>query len=71
MKFIPVLAHGALGAFDELLLIAVALAFVIIMAISWLRTRNEPPLLEDSATPSTDNATPDQSDDSADRFKLD
>jgi hypothetical protein len=35
-----VLAHGALGSFDELLFLAVAVVFVVLMVIAWIRSRN-------------------------------
>ncbi|HYO87349.1 MAG TPA: hypothetical protein VER79_01805 [Candidatus Limnocylindrales bacterium] len=35
-----VLAHGALGSFDELLFLAVAVVFVALMVIAWIRSRN-------------------------------
>jgi hypothetical protein len=37
------LAHGALGIWDEVIFIGVAAAFVVIMAISWLRSRSAAP----------------------------
>ena len=39
MRFPPLLAHGALGNWDELIFLGVAIAFVILMAASWLRAR--------------------------------
>ncbi|MCY4008898.1 MAG: hypothetical protein OXF22_04000 [Anaerolineaceae bacterium] len=33
------LAHGALGNWDELIFLTVAIAFAILMAASWLRAR--------------------------------
>jgi hypothetical protein len=38
----PLLAHGALGWFDEILFIGVGLGFIAMMALSWLRSRNLP-----------------------------
>lgn len=38
-----ILAHGALGAVDEIVFLTVAFIFVAMMVISWLRTRNLPP----------------------------
>ncbi len=37
-----ILAHGALGIFDELIFIAVALIFGGMMAYAWWRSRNAP-----------------------------
>ncbi len=35
----PILAHGALGAYDELIFLAVAAIFLIMMGISWFISR--------------------------------
>ncbi|MCK6577295.1 MAG: hypothetical protein L6Q98_04235 [Anaerolineae bacterium] len=71
MTFSPILAHGALGAFDELLLVAVAAAFVIIMAVSWLRTRRQPDPPSEDAIPQDAETSSEHRDDSEERFKLD
>lgn len=34
-------AHGALGALDEVIFLAVVVIFVGMMAISWMRSRSE------------------------------
>jgi hypothetical protein len=34
-------AHGALGPWDEIIFVAVAVVFVAMMAISWLRSRSD------------------------------
>lgn len=67
MRFPVILAHGALGPFDELLLIGVVIAFIVIMAISWLRARNQ---LTDEPNLPEEDVTPIHRDD-AERFKLD
>lgn len=41
------LAHGALGPFDEILFIGVAVIFLVMMGISWVRSRNTEPSTED------------------------
>lgn len=41
MPFIPILAHGALGIFDELIFISVAAIFLVMMGISWVNSRNQ------------------------------
>jgi hypothetical protein len=60
---IPILAHGALGPFDELIFGGVGVVFVVMMAISWIRSRNAPLDYEDEAeqAPTPENAadTPD------------
>lgn len=46
------LAHGALGIYDELLFLGVAVIFVVMMGISFVRSRNQPPRLpEEPETP--------------------
>lgn len=61
------LAHGALGPYDELIFAGVGVAFLIMMGISWLRSRNAPeldePILTDDETPPVV--------DKPDRFRLD
>lgn len=44
---LSVLAHGAVGAADEILAIALPLLFVIGMALAWWYTRRQSPELED------------------------
>lgn len=38
MRFI--LAHGQLGAWDELIFLGITVVFALIMVYSWLRSRN-------------------------------
>jgi hypothetical protein len=59
------LAHGALGIYDEVIFIGVVTIFVTMMGISWLVSRNTKPDLDDSEPTSE----PEQSE-SEDRFKL-
>ena len=40
MEFWPLLAHGALGGYDELVYAGVAVIFVVMMGISWVRSQN-------------------------------
>jgi predicted small integral membrane protein len=58
------LAHGALGAWDEVIFFAVIAFLLVMMAISWFRSSGDEP---DSTTAPTENNTPD----SAEHFKLD
>lgn len=60
------LAHGALGAWDEVIFVGIALVFVVMMGISWFKSRNAEPIWEENQTPA-DAAMPD----APDRFKLD
>lgn len=49
---IPILlAHGALGNFDEILFIAVGIVFVALMVFAWLRSRNSAPEPDDTQFP--------------------
>jgi hypothetical protein len=38
---ITILAHGALGAWDEIIYLGIAVIFVGFMVISWLRSRQQ------------------------------
>ncbi|MBC7811367.1 MAG: hypothetical protein H7175_09475, partial [Burkholderiales bacterium] len=63
------LAHGALGAFDEVIFLSVGFLFIVVMGISWVHSRNNPPVDDadsaeptadtDAASPATDSAAPD------------
>lgn len=35
----PILAHGALGAYDEIIFLGIAVAFLGMMGLSWLRSQ--------------------------------
>jgi len=59
-----ILAHGALGIWDEVIYLSIAGLFVAFMVISWVRSRNQEP--ENDATPETPVRKG-----SKDRFKLD
>lgn len=65
--FPTLLAHGALGPFDEIIYLGVGVIFLIMMGISWLKSRNVKPEFDDpnlpAETTSVDPAQPD-------RFKL-
>ncbi len=37
-----ILAHGALGPFDELIFLGIAVVFLVMMGISWLRSQELP-----------------------------
>ncbi len=45
-----ILAHGALGNFDELIFIGVAVVFLGMMGLSWWRSREFEPELDDEVT---------------------
>lgn len=42
------LAHGGLGAFDEVIFVSIAAIFIVMMGISWVRSRNIDPDLDDT-----------------------
>ncbi len=62
-----ILAHGALGPFDEIIFLGIALVFLGMMAVSWLRSQN----MEDEAIAADemDNSEP-ASAPEAERFEL-
>ena len=37
-----ILAHGALGAFDEIIFLGIAVVFLAMMGFSWLRSQQLP-----------------------------
>lgn len=66
-NLIPVLAHGALGPWDEIIFIGVMVIFFVMMGLSWLRSRDmEPEWDDDQPRQRTVATEPD-----ADRFELD
>ncbi|MCB9456116.1 MAG: hypothetical protein H6671_09025 [Anaerolineaceae bacterium] len=68
MPFPVILAHGALGIWDEVIFISVAAIFLVVMGISWVKSRmTTPPLADES--PRRDAA--DQQPDSPTHFRLD
>ena len=62
-----ILAHGALGAWDEVIFASVAVIFVVMMAISFIKSRNIDPDADDPTE--TVFSTTEQ--DSPDHFRLD
>ena len=57
-----ILAHGALGPFDEIIFLGIALVFLVMMGLSWARSQQLP----------ADEIEPDEGDDAVDKehFKL-
>lgn len=51
---VVILAHGALGPFDEIIFVSIAIIFIVMMGISWVRSQGLPEI-EDDATESADN----------------
>lgn len=63
MRPVFILAHGSLGGWDELVFLTIAAVFLIMMGISWVRSRvstsealEEP--TESTSTPNTDERFP-------------
>ena len=67
MTFTPLLAHGALGPWDELIFLSVFVIFIVIMGISWVRSRalGDDDLDEETVAPETP-----ETEDGDDRFAL-
>ncbi len=67
MNWPMVLAHGALGSWDELIFLSIAAIFFIIMAVAWARSRAMQGGEDISPVDTASEATADD----ADRFTLD
>ena len=66
---IVILAHGALGAFDEIVFIGVVVVFLAMMALSWFRSQQLTDEMPDQdSKPSQD--TVQSSLNNTDRFEL-
>ena len=64
-----VLAHGAVGAWDEVIYLMVAAIFVAIMGMAWVRSRNTTYDFDDEVAPDADSTQNDET--PSDRFRLD
>lgn len=64
MSLPVILAHGALGNWDEVIFLSLAAIFLTMMGVSWFRSRAA--ALEDDATAPADSAEQP----SPDRFRL-
>jgi hypothetical protein len=60
-----ILAHGALGAFDEMIFLGIAVVFLGLMGVSWFKSRNMPEELEEKPADSPEEP------EAPDRFRLD
>lgn len=69
------LAHGVLGAFDELMFAGVAVVFLVMMGISWVRSRSFEPEWEDEHTAPENSAesaeNPSEQSTDSEHFRLD
>jgi hypothetical protein len=68
-NFPVMLAHGALGLWDEAIFLTIALAFLVFMGISWVKGRNAEPETDEATSSRTSSRNRDTSSD--DRFRLD
>ena len=67
MHTVFILAHGALGDFDELIFLSIAAIFLIMMGIAWVRSRvSTPEALEEPI-----DSTPTSTSPTDERFPLD
>ena len=58
MKIPFFLAHGALGGLDEVMMIGVSLVFVVMMGVSWVKSRSMEPLLEEEESAGSNDNVP-------------
>lgn len=63
-----VLAHGALGIWDEVIFLSVAAIFLAMMGISWVRSRSAETTQDDSPVTETDLPPPETPE--PDHFRL-
>lgn len=55
MNLPTLLAHGALGNWDEIVFLSIAAVFLIVMGISWIRSRAASPDEVDTADEMTED----------------
>jgi len=65
-----ILAHGALGIFDEVIFIGVVLIFGGMMAYAWWRSRNAPAEVEGEDSPEQPPVENPESAQNPDHFRL-
>lgn len=65
VEFPILLAHGALGDYDELLFILVGIIFIGLMIVAWVRSRNSQPDVDHEQSPG-EPAPPDADDPDSD-----
>lgn len=73
LNLVVYLAHGALGWWDEFIFAGVAIIFLVMMGVSWVRSRSRTPDFDvarsqDSPADPARSATDDEQ---SDRFRLD
>lgn len=67
MSLPVILAHGSLGSWDEIIFLSVASIFLVMMGISWIRSRTAK--FEDESPPA-ETSTDAPTDTETDRFRL-
>jgi hypothetical protein len=70
MHFPVILAHGALGPYDELIMLGAVVVFLIMMGISWVKSRNTRPEFEQAREDDAQSEAFEQRED-AEHFRLD
>lgn len=70
MGFPVILAHGALGWFDELVFLGVVVIFLGMMGVSWFRSRSMD-FEEDDLMPQTPKRKRSDDETDSERFQLD
>ena len=70
MKIPIILAHGALGAFDELIMMGVAIAFFVMMGVSWIKSRSMKGIFDEDEKPQGDEQDTQTNSVDTDRFPL-
>jgi hypothetical protein len=67
MSFHPILAHGSFGSWDEVIFLSIAAIFLVMMGISWIRSRANTPAKPEIPPQATESG-PEQ--DASDHFTL-
>lgn len=67
---IPFTAHGALGIWDEVIFASVAAVFMVMMGLSWVRSRSLEPDFEDDPMTDAEMQTPPTDEDQPGRFPI-
>ena len=78
MRFPVILAHGALGPYDEVIMLGAAAILLVMMGVSWVRSRNMRPEFEaveaaqeEAKRDSVEKAEKAEEADESERFRLD
>ena len=76
MNFWVVTAHGALGYWDELIFLGVGIGFLLMMGVSWFKSRNatiedENGIITETETAVSSPLPTDEAEHASDRFRLD